>query len=381
MNGRIPQVAVILALFLAPGIAQAQKKPGGGGGASTPAWTIIPLNDGAGRYVNGRPSAINAEGAIVGAIDDGANSDDRQAAYWKLTTVGGAVQSSLTILPGNAFDASGINDRGEIVGNGVSVNGHFAGLYWATQTEQPYELPPLPEDDSSAAMAISSDGIVCGASSNSTQFDIARAVVWWVASDEEGTLILGPWELPGPDSGSFAVAVNQFDSLGIAEIAGRITTGTGSAAVVWEVQATTEGTLDVNPSIDVLDVDASSFGINNAGAVCGVRSVQQPVVWSGGTVSVLNRDRNIYATSAYSINSNGLIVGAGEYRKSSERGLRAVVWPNSRSPMILLDKFLSTRSPFNNLNHASAVDSLGRIVGYGWRGDVGTYAGFVAVPQ
>ena len=57
-----------------------------------------------------------------------------------------------------------------------------------------------------------------------------------------------------------------------------------------------------------------------------------------------------------------------------------MVWPSVTGEMIILEKFLGKKSRFAHLNHASAANKAGEIVGVGYDGEAFDGA-FQAIPK
>ena len=88
-------------------------------------------------------------------------------ACWTISTVGGQLQSDLKLLnrqPLSNAASSGINQLGEIVGEGTTGAGQMVGLYWANSNEAtvPQPLPILSNYDRSRAFGINNNGVICG---------------------------------------------------------------------------------------------------------------------------------------------------------------------------------------------------------------------------
>ncbi len=108
----------------------------------------------------------------------------------------------------------------------------------------------------------------------------------------------------------------------------------------------------------------------------------EAIVWSGGSSTILKRNKFLFNATAQDINTAGVIVGDGLYQKGFDGpGMRAVVWPSAGSSLILLDKFLAANSPFHHLSVATAVNQGGQIVGHGGDGQIDFQGAFLAVPK
>lgn len=336
-------------------------------------------------YTRSFAYGISSQGQVVGGVSN--SVDQFSPAYWTTSVVDGKVQSTLNLLvpyAGNA-GASGINENGEIVGEGKTDDGHNVGLYWADAASAPQDLPPLDGDDGSRAFAINKNGVICGCSTHSfvrddgQVIDEPRAVVWRVNG---GILVCGPVELPTAQFSS-AEAISDNDITNCARVVGSSypDTSASDSAVEWTV-LDNAGTLTVVDSEVLNDVGvADALGVNNGGKVCGRALTQtttgwNAVVWTGDSTQTLNGARFFYSPAARDINNKGVIVGTAQHKVSL---LRAVMWPSATGSMVVLDQFLDDSSPFGILCAADAVNDSGAIVGFGWDGT--EWSAFLAVPQ
>jgi uncharacterized membrane protein len=353
-----------------------------------PSYQIVALDDAGGAHP-GVASDINNQRQIVGGVDDPLGGS--LAACWTTSQTGGEVQSELHLLAGGAW-ATGINESGEIVGEGMLGDQHV-GLYWPDKNAAaPLVLLPAARDQASSATGINKNGVICGASirlvprldeNGDPMFDgegnqifdsVGRAVAWRI----NGADVVGPVELPSPDSASTA-AINDNDANGWAEIVGSFTQPWADA-VVWQVRSEADGMLTVGPC-ETLAFQAYANGVNNSGAICGYSfaAEKEAVVWDGDSIQVLDRTPSVWNPHAEDINANGVIVGSGYYQKAFSEGDRAVVWPNASGEMVLLNKFLDRDSSLTSLVVAWAVNEAGEIVGLGWDGS--SHRAFLAIPK
>jgi uncharacterized membrane protein len=355
-------------------------KPGGkpdkGGGGSGPSYEIIALDE-AGGILLANANDISNSGLIVGSAYDPV-LDELFAACWTIDETGGAITSTLHLLPGGGA-VYGVNELGEMVGGGP--NDFDVARYWQSSNTTPLPLPPLPGDTYSIAEGISNDGIVCGVSFGRVGFG-SSAVAWRVnieiVDGEPTPVVWGPLELPTLVSATEGPNTNSGNAITDAEGFSIIAGDSGLASVAWTVESLADGTLAFGRS-QILDIDGKGRGVNEAGTVCGTSfslsaSGWEAVVWSDQT-QVLARDKFVLSAHAHDMNGNGVVVGVGSYHRKFEQGERAVVWSNASASMVLLDKFLSGDSPFAHLETATAVNDAGLIVGCGNNG------AFVAIPE
>ena len=392
-------LAVLVALTMAfavtmaftPALAKPPKdKPGGGGGSDgggdepTSAMLIAPLDFGS--LLND----INDLREIVGFMYSPSNQSD--AAYWTVSVSNGEVETNLSILDGG-IEAYSINNLGEIAGVGFGSAGNYVAVYWPNPSSSAIELPSLPGHDVSVALGINNDGLICGYVSKSVldasgqpipaTYDIPsnRAVVWQVVSIDGTPIVSGPFELPSDGDGSSSTAhdLNDSDEFGIAQVIGyrgSPVSGEGGA-FLWEVQSQPDGTVSV---VTIPKGDGEPMGINNNGLFCGrryVRSGVDALVWSGDTISILDRGKgknSVPVAIAFDISDSGLIVG--EAREDTSLGAigRACIWDGIDGSLTYLDDYLEVDSPLASLDRAQAVNAFGDIIGYG-----SPYA-FIAIP-
>ena len=381
------QWLAVLALYLftlPPTLALAGKpdKPGGGGGEPANALLIAQLDAG------GDAADINDLREVVGAVTT--ESGDSVAAYWTVTESNGLITSNRTLL-WDGYLAYAINNHGEIVGESFDSFGNYVAIYWPDSSSAAVELPSLPDHPISVAQGINNDGLICGYVSKNVLDDndnpipgtvdvpAHRAVVWRVLPTDGAPIISGPFELPsdGDDSNSAANALNDNDEFGIAEVVGyRASAVSGEGGpFLWGVKSLDDGTVSIL-TIPLLG-DGMPIGVNNNGVICGRligRSGEEDaLVWSGDTVSFLDRGKGrnkVPAAWALDINESGLIVGwAGTYIDS-----HACFWDGIEGTVTYLDDYLESDSPLLGLIRARDVNAFGDIVGIGQTGS------FIAIP-
>ena len=137
-------------------------------------------------------------------------------ACWTISTVGGQLQSDLKLLNQQPFSSaapSGINQLGEIVGEGTTDAGQEVGVYWADSNEAtvPQPLPILSNYDRSRAAGINNNGVICGwcerevTGADGQSHPEYRPVLWRVNG---GVVVGGPFELPTSEL-AYAVAISD----------------------------------------------------------------------------------------------------------------------------------------------------------------------------
>ena len=376
-------LAALAACLIFAGLGEAGKpdkggKPDGGGGDSGLSYQIVALDDAGGMVCDGVGEDVNNLGLVVGSVRD-AITDSPYAACWILGESNGEVDSTLTLLSGGT-GANGVNEDGEIVGEGVEFAGtdvEYLGLYWPAPGAEPVELDPLAGHDVSVPYAINDDGVICGVSAVvGGPWTSRRAVAWRVTWVDGAAEVFGPVELPGGLEGAQGVAITNNDGSGVAEIVGYGwgPNASASEAVVWQVVSGPNGTLTALPLPELLAVDAEAYGINSAGSVCG-QVDNEAIVWSPDETTVLERPtkgkNSVALTHALDINDAGLVVGIGGPGIIDSR---AVFWGSANAKMVYLDSFLDADSQLAGLSQANAANEHGDIVGEAWNG------AFLAVP-
>ncbi len=332
---------------------------GGGGGGGSTSYSIIKLDD-VGGTQEGFAYDINDSRLVVGVARNVLGADT--AACWTVAKVGKSYTSTLHFLTGGD-SALGCNAAGEIVGDGNQT-----AVYWHNRNSVAQELPWPSGSARCDAQAISNDGVICGWSETfpddqgRTRISaIAWRVVQGVASD--------PLELetvaPDPNGEDYVVAndVSQQDVDGVISIVG----ASNGNAVVWTVTLAENGGL-LAGSTTILSNMGYARGTNNLGQVCG-RADSDGVVWTEGVAQVLNG----YPIDPYDMNDSGVVVGY-----SGPLPGEAVVWASPSAAKVSLNNFLRN-SPFSSLALATAVNTPGDIVGYGWSQSFNR--AFLAIPK
>lgn len=313
------------------------------------------------------------------------------AAYW-------TAENLLTPLRGNARTTSSINNAGEIVGFGPDIDGRDVGFYWPNGSVEPILLPRLDGEDRSAATGINERGVISGQSefmgpkldaNGDPILDLngdpilvryASAILWCVANGQ----VSDPINLPSGDIDHVtASSLNNVDADGVIQVVGSAYNWSATSdrvAVTWDVLVLNDGTL-LPSQMSVLDTDAVASGISDNLIVCGasISPLSAAVCWTSNGSQLLHFLSGATQSSASSINNNGTAVGYLSYLGPKKYGFYATVWPDLSSDPILLELFLSRRSPLITLDSAEAINAGGVIAG---RGNNGDYArAFLATPK
>ena len=205
------------------------------------------------------------------------------------------VMSPLPTLGGNNGFATGVNNRGQVVGwaentvhdptcNAPQVL-QFRAVLWDTRRDRVQELPPLPGDTASAATAINDRGQVVGISGicdNAVgRFSAAHAVLWehGVATNL-GDLGGEAWNTP--------MAINhQGEVVGFANLLGGDPGAFNAHAFLWTEE---DGMQDLGTLLPE-DAFSQALGINGRGQVVGLScgtSGCRAFLWENDVMTDLN---------------------------------------------------------------------------------------------
>lgn len=203
----------------------------------------------------------------------------------------------LPTLGGHNGFATGVNNRGEVVGwaetavedptcDGAHQVLQFRGVVWGPGRDQMRELPPLPGDSASAATAINERGQVVGISGDcgvAVGGVSARRAVLWERGEavDLGSLGGSPWNTP--------MAINaRGDVVGFSNVVEDPAGGFNAQAFLWTRSGGMEdlGTLGEDPL-------SQAHGINARRQVVGVSyGRQEPgpraFLWQNGVMRDLN---------------------------------------------------------------------------------------------
>lgn len=299
---------------------------------------------------------INDLGQVVGQASLG--STNLQAFYWTQTTgmvaigdlAGGRVESA----------AYGINNLGQVVGYSHTADGDRPFLWTPGASLQNLGFLAGRSINNPQARAINASGVVTGAETQGG----TRAFQWTAST---GITDIGSLTPAGSGRSDQAFDIND---------AGQIV-GESGANSPFLRQA--DGTL-----LDLGDLGTgagAAYGINNLGQVVGTSgSSDHAFIWTstGGMQEMLASGEGWTNSQANEINDAGIAVGDAIINSRST----AFMW-TSATGMVNLNTLIDPNDPLYglvDLNRASAINSLGQIVGIGSFDGQGTALAYLLTP-
>jgi probable HAF family extracellular repeat protein len=228
------------------------------------------------------------------------------------------VMTPLPTLGGNNGAATGVNNRGQVVGYAETATQDpnciapqvfdWEAFIWDLNDGKIHELPPLPGDSLSAATGINEHGQVVGASGPicaqpQVSLSISTRVVLW----QNGSVIdLG--SLGGVANNLPFAINNRGQVVGQSDLPGDAT----FHAFLWTIE---RGMQDLGTLPG--DVTSGALGMNNKGQVVGgsndANGNGRAFLWQDGVMTDLNAlippDSSLYLVYAGDINDDGEIVG------------------------------------------------------------------------
>jgi probable HAF family extracellular repeat protein len=303
-----------------------------------------------------------------------------------------------------------VNNAGQVAGRALTATLVPRAISWnGTAVTNLGGVGPL----SSAALGISSTGVVVGYKANPGTGATAQAARWengqlsylqlpsgyvgsfardanannqiagWLVvpnGDARGTMWTDGQAATLPNTGGlgsyWAFAINQQG-----HVIGRRTAASGATqAVIWKA-----GVLTTLP--DLGGNYASPTRINDAGMITGgvyvmvtpTEAELRPVVWTGPThqiTEIASFPGGLFST-AEDINVSGQIVGKVDI--NLEGGSLALIWPSAGSAPINLNTLIPRGSDWI-LQRATAVNDAGMIVGWGTRAGLAGQRSFLLTP-
>lgn len=381
-NKNVTPVCVFTLVVSVASFSPAAKpdNPGGGkgGGGDGVAFAIVPFAPAGAASTRTDIEDLNETGGVIGRVLPAHEG----FASWHLDLDTG----DYSPLPGHAL---ALNNTGQFVGRYFDFAPDTSiGMFLADVDAEPVALPPLPDDDRSAALAINDAGIIAGTSGVS-----GTAVVWRAIVTEDGEVTIdGPVPLLPLDGHvtSVAVGLNNTAEGGFL-VVGRSTPEAGlfsSEAVLWAIHLNPDGTLaEAGEPIALGTLEwleqTFSFGhaVNELGVTCGESDSRPFVRPAGGPMQALPVPRNTRIGVARDINDVGDVVGDVFTEKAS--GARvdfddiALLWRDGQA--IDLNKTIPANSGWNKLWDALKINNAGEIAG--WGNFEGASRGFILLPE
>ena len=285
-------------------------------------------------------TGINDRGQVVGCVEDGARALFGQAVLWDRGRV-----SDLGALPGDTYcRANGINNAGQVIASSYRAFDHNRAFVW--QGGQKTELVGLSGYPHSKALSLNDRGQVVGyaqtGTHNAQRELVARAALWTGGQPADlGTL-----------GGDYSAAYGINDR---SQVVGKADTAFfGSThAFLWQNGRMTDlGTLGGENSL--------ALRVNRTGQVVGYSETGSTVhafLWQAGAMRDLGTLPDADASEAHALNDRGQIVGTSDDA--------AVLWQAGQ--VADLNHLVPAGSGWT-LQDATGINARGQIVG---RGTVG----------
>lgn len=337
----------------------------------TPSFTSFELRPLAASPGNVVATGINRYGDVIGS------SDGNPFAYYHrngtVVQLGGAT---------GTLSAWGINDREQIAGEQVDVNGVFPIEWTATGG-----VVTLPTETLGMANSVGNNGDVGGNIDNGHQDNLA---VRWVGSTHQEDIIGVLWEPPDlPGSGtSSTIAINNLGHVTGVSDAGKGTDP--NTAVAYGVHAFLYTAPGKNRDLGALALsgngsdDSEGDGVNDLDEVVGTSTTAIPArtssnqpcsncgvashafLWSTGKMKDLGNLAGIpgWNSKADSINNCGEIVGWSDSVVSGTSTQRAFLYVDGK--MLNLQFYVYDRDPDVRLTEAVGINLEGWIVANGF---------------
>jgi probable HAF family extracellular repeat protein len=288
----------------------------------------------------GRAYAINSAGSVVGQ-----NSANQPFLYAK----GGL--TTLPLLPGTVVGrATGINDRGDIIGTADPAAGSTRGWFRAAGTTAPVEILPPAGGSIVTPLAVNSIGLVVGqylsatgwsafkwlAPSTFVDLHTSGALADLAADVSNGNKIVGWVNHTGHcDTRAWDFTGNDLSTLAGACTAAAEGVNNGGVVVGYSSTANSANPLAVQWSnvgailnLNFGGVLSEARAVSDSGRVVGYRelangSAPTPLTWYKGTLQILPVLSSGYG-DAVAVNNCGLVAGYSVPAGSSSA--HAVIW-------------------------------------------------------
>ena len=297
-------------------------------------------------------TGLNDRGQVVGCVQNTHNSLFGAAFVWD-----GQRASDLGALPGDSYcRANGINNAGQVIASSYSAFDHNRAFVWRDGRKA--ELSGLGSFPHTKALSLNDSGQVVGYA-QSGEHDargelVARAALWTRG---------GPPSDLGTLGGDYSAA---YGINGRGQIVGKADTAYfGSThAFLWQSGRMTDlGTLGGANSL--------ALRVNNAGQVVGYSETGSAVhafLWQNGRMTDLDTLPGAASSQAHAVNDRGQIVGKSDGT--------ATLWQDGK--LADLNRLVPAASGWT-LQDATAINAIGQIVGSGTAPDGHTHA-FLLTP-
>lgn len=304
-------------------------------------YTLVDLGPGVAR-------SVNNSGTVAGYDDSGGFTFDSNGRK-PTPPLFARNATSGELIPILQLQWAGINDSGRLAGSGILTNGARFVVVW-DGTGEPFVLPNVNNygpDRTAYPVAVNSSGTVAGGSANAYPFrflnnqfeSLSGRILWVFDLNDSGVLVGGnlhfnsyqpaiwkdgvltsiPIDIPGGVGGPITAYGTTINSSG--QIAGNINLDSIHGGPFY-----TRGFLWTQGTQEFIDVDTNNFSgnvvyvqdLNDSGVVVGSAKLgaesNRAFIYRERTMTDLNTlipNNGWKLSTAYSINKNGWIAGAG----------------------------------------------------------------------
>ena len=323
----------VLAVVVGAGLVSASATGAASDPSGSTRWTITDLGTFGPAWTSGSAAAVNGRGEIAGS--NGTSTGKQHAFIWRRGHM-----LDLGTLGGRGSGASGINERGEVIGTSLTARpARLHAFVWHDGTMT--DLGTL-GGRSSRPRAINDSGEVVGESY--TASGAVHAFLW-----RDGTMTdLGT--LGGADS--YATGINEHG-----QVVGTSSTANGRQhAFLWQDGRMTDlGTLGArytSSTATAVDDRGAIVGTSYLATVTQIGQLGHAFVWRSGKMSDLGTLGLGYpASDAVGLNARGEVIGSSRALTGPPR---PVLWRNGRVVALYAGRAYGA---------AVAIDDRGRVIG------------------